>query len=77
MIEVGVGEYVRTRKGKIIKCTGFGKFRKEGQPDEVDTIISGHSHYIYDNISKHSKSLIDLIEIRRLCKWNKSNKHIR
>lgn len=60
--EIKVGEYVRTKNGKIIKCTGFGTFRKEGQSNRVKTIISGHSHYIYDYIVKHSSNIIDLIE---------------
>lgn len=63
MEEIKVGEYVRTKNGKIIKCTGFGSFRKEGQENRVKTIISGHSHYIYDYIVKYSSNIIDLIEV--------------
>ena len=61
--EIKIGEYVRTKNGKIIKCTGFGTFRKEGQSNRVKTIISGHCHYIYDYIVKHSSNIIDLIEV--------------
>ena len=63
MEEIGLGEYVRTKNGKIIKCTGFGTFRKDGQNNRVKTIISGRSHYIYDYIVKHSFNIIDLIEV--------------
>lgn len=49
MIEVG--EFVRTKKGKIFK---YGK---------------GRAYLGKDNeIVKHSKSIIDLIEVRRFCK---------
>ena len=63
MEEITLGEYVRTKNGKIIKCTGFGTFRKDGQNNRVKTIISGRSHYIYDYIVNHSFNIIDLIEV--------------
>lgn len=69
MIELG--EYVRTNDGRILKCNGFGKLRttRNREKCKVDTIISNRRHYVYDKIQKHSKNIIDLIEVRRLCKW--------
>ncbi len=53
--EIEVGEYVRTKKGKIFK---YGK---------------GKAYLGKDNeIAKHSKNIIDLIEVRRLCQWKRS-----
>ncbi|MBQ9298696.1 MAG: hypothetical protein IJ223_06740 [Clostridia bacterium] len=62
MIEVG--EYVRTKQGKIGK---FKKYLKSlyfvGQDIELENCI------IYledeDEVTKHSKNIIDLIEVRR------------
>lgn len=56
MIEVG--EYVRTKKGKIFQ---YGR---------------GRAYLGKDNaIVKHSKNIIDLIEVRRFCKWLSSKKN--
>jgi hypothetical protein len=52
MEDIKVGEYVRTKKGKIFK---YGKGRA----------YLGKDNYI----TKHSFNLIDLLEVRRLCKW--------
>lgn len=66
MIEVGEiksGDYVRTKQGYIYKV-------KSVYEDMI---------WVYDiqwipeqEIVKHSKNLIDLIEERRLCKWRKN-----
>ena len=63
MIEIG--DYVRTDYGEIHKI--------------IDVVEDSEdmNYYKYENnmgdfqlcIKKHSKQLIDLIEIRRLCKW--------
>ena len=66
MIEVG--EYVRLKNGKIIKFKKFSTSRYSRYRGEdlqnVKTIIDfKRSHYKYDNIVKHSKNIIDLIEV--------------
>ena len=61
-----LNEYVRTRAGFISKITNIGK---------NGAIYLDKKHYKWDRqqlevfIVKHSKNLIDLIEVRRLCKW--------
>ncbi len=63
--EIKVGEYCRTSAGKIFKCSEIvlGYIPK----DENKTMIVNY-------IVKHSSNLIDIIEERRLCKWNISNR---
>jgi len=73
MIEVG--EYVRTKNGKIIKFVKFGELRIHNKKTKgayinetghlvVKTITTGDNrHFKYDNIVKHSKNIIDLIEV--------------
>ena len=69
MIEVG--DYIRLNNGKIIRFEKFGIYRThtrkingkyETGTFENKCIISGRCHYKYDNIVKHSKNIIDLIE---------------
>ena len=68
--EIEVGEYVRTKDGRIIKFNKFGTLRVGcTNPKYYKTIISSRSHYKYDDIVKHSPNLINIIEERRLCKW--------
>ena len=59
--EIEVEEYVRTKDGiigKVIKVLRNRVF--------VDCL--GYA-VLKKDIVKHSKQLIDLIEVRRLCKW--------
>lgn len=64
MEEIQVGEYVRTKDGRIIKFNKFGTLRVGcTNPKYYKTIISNRSHYKYDNIVKHSSNIIDLIEV--------------
>ena len=63
--KIEVEEYVRTRTGHIYKITidenGFIYWNK---------IQCGWSEeQLEDIIVKRSKQLIDLIEVRRYCKW--------
>ncbi len=71
-MEIKVGEYVRTKEGKIIRFKKIGTYKThtrkiDGKYErgtfENKCIISGRYHYKYDNISKHSKNIIDLIEV--------------
>lgn len=59
------GEYVRTENGKIDKVVNNNYYMEKYIEAEKDFIFC-------KNIVKHSKQLIDLIEIRRYCKWKKS-----
>jgi len=70
-MEISIGEYVRLKNGKIIRFEKFGIYRThtrkingkyETGTFENKCIISGRCHYKYDNIVKHSKNIIDLIE---------------
>lgn len=66
MIEVG--EYVRLKNGKIIKFKKFStskysRYRGEDLRDVKTIIDTKGSHFKYDNILKHSKNIIDLIEV--------------
>ena len=66
MIEVG--EYVRTKKGKIDKVTNDNCYMPQ--------YIECKKSLLYkEDIIKHSKNIIDLIEVRRLCKWLSSKKN--
>ena len=57
---IDVGEYVRTKDGKIRKCTSIDIYYG-------DVLIRNkEKDIIYDfEISKHSPNIIDLIEERR------------
>lgn len=67
--EIEVGEWIRSKDGFI------GKVQKINYDNiekcnyyicEKDNVMA--SNYL-ENIAKHSKQLIDLIEIRGFCKW--------
>lgn len=75
-MEIKVGDYVRTKKGYIGKII---KIR-----EKIETYKNDRKAYLVDwsgkkatyisqikNI-KHSPNKINLIEKRRLCKWNES-----
>ena len=64
-MEIKVGEYVRTKNGKIDKVKNNDYYMQQ-------YIECEKGLYLRDNITKHSFNLTDLIEIRRLCKWKKS-----
>lgn len=61
MEDIKVGEYVRSKIGSIGKVTKIedNKFLYENK-----TLITW-----IGNVTKHSFNLIDLLEVRRLCKW--------
>ncbi len=75
--EIEVGEYVRTKDGIIDKVERFSVgccvwHCENGMCIDECNCIGTH----LENIVKHSKQLIDLIEVRRLCKWNASTRCI-
>ena len=83
MIEVGEiksGDYVRTKTGNIHKVTKIipyyenDKLVYDRQGLYWDNKHSGYEIWqLEDIIIKYSSNIIDLIEVRRLCKWEKGN----
>ena len=81
-MEIKVGEYVRTKNGligKVNKIELAGSGVRFGGEYLSDTIIQFNDGKIYErrvkdrNITKHSFNLINLLEVRRLCKWKISS----
>lgn len=73
-MEIKVGEYVRTKNGligKVNKIEIAGSGVRFGGEFLTDTIIQFNDGKVYErrvkdkNIVKHSKNIIDLIEVRR------------
>ena len=69
-MEIKVGEYVRINNDFRLIALGIGKVIRINQ----DTIYVKNNFempfaFKIENITKHSFNLIDLIEVRRLCKW--------
>ena len=63
MIEVG--EYIRDKEGNITKIINTLSLFKD-----VELYLGEDSYQYSDNaIKKHSKNIIDLIEVRRHSKW--------
>ena len=76
--EIKVGEWVRSKDGQIIKLENNEEFYEDSVDVGIGIIPSVNgiwtdkecmSYIEKDNIAKHSFNLIDLIEVRRLCKW--------
>ena len=66
MAEIEVGEYVRTNKGLITKITDIEIEKYEDGTSEIfiETELNhGYLDYTIEDIVKHSKQLIDLIEV--------------
>lgn len=71
-MEIEVGEYIKTKTGfigKVIsKHGGYGLHYELDVKKEIqDNFMNGIVHE--DNIAKHSKNIIDLIEYRDLIKF--------
>lgn len=68
--EIEVGEFVRTDKGNIGKVveTRLG-LNKDTELHQTIYMLDNGLWTILDYIVKHSKQLIDLVEVRRFCKW--------
>ena len=70
-MDIKVGDYVRTNRGYIYKIK---RIRKSDISREVYIVRAHGDNYSFylrkENIVKHSKNIIDLIEVRRLCKWH-------
>ena len=61
-MEIEVGEYVKLKDGRIRQ---FKQYINE----EVIELTRPYSICKEKDIVKHSKNIIDLIEVRRFCKW--------
>ena len=73
MEDIKVGEYVRSKEGIIDKVRSYSFSTniwncENGMCIDECNCIGTH----LESITKHSFNLIDLIEVRRLCKWKKS-----
>ena len=64
MEEIKVREYVRTKKGTI-------DIFKEKDKNGLFAGCEKNTYWMPD-IVKHSKHIIDVIEVRRLCEWKRS-----
>lgn len=77
-MDIKVGDYVRTNRGYIYKIK---RIRKSDISREVYIVRAHGDNYSFylrkENIVKHSKNIIDLIEVRRLCKWHISHRERR
>lgn len=62
-----IGEYVKTKKGKIGKVLSIDE-----DPEWIETTLDKGNVMHISEFIKHSKQLTDLIEVRRLCKWKES-----
>ncbi len=79
---IEVNEYVRTKDGHIAKY--IEKLQKDEDIEDGmlfdNFIYEKYKHIRYsilkEIIVKHSKQRIDLIKVRRFCKWNASTRYI-
>lgn len=70
MEDIKVGEYVRSKEGIIDKVRSYSFSTniwncENGMCIDECNCIGTH----LESITKHSFNLIDLLEVRRLCKW--------
>lgn len=70
MEDIEVGELVRLKNGRIDKVKNDDYYMQQ-------YIECEKGLYLRDNITKHSFNLIDLLEVRRLCKFRKNTRHNR
>ena len=71
MEDIKENEYVRLKSGRIGKVKSVDYF-EDGSLMGINCKDIGH-YILADFITKHSFNLIDLIEVRRLCKWKTSS----
>lgn len=62
--KIEVGEYVRTKNGQV-------DIYIENDENYMFARCKNKTYWIND-IVKHSKNIIDLIEVRRLCEWRRN-----
>ena len=71
MEDIKVGDYVRIDNDFRIIALGIGKVIRTNQ-DTIYVKMNFEMPFSFkiEDITKHSKNIIDLIEVRRLCEWN-------
>ena len=80
MEKIEIGEYVRTKDGRIAQIKNIDYEADIYRFDRTIYIndFGMKNDVLYNNemfkkvVAKHSKQLIDIIEVRRFCKWNRS-----
>lgn len=76
-MKIEVGEYVRTKNGEIAKIIDIVK------PINANILLFDVNlkeiwlNEVGLNIINHSKNIINLIEVRRLCEWRKNTRYNR
>lgn len=74
-MEIKVGEYVRTKNGRINKILKIVPYYENNKLIFEQSYVYTEDFYqwkiyqLMDIVKKHSKNIIDLIEVRRLCEW--------
>ena len=64
------GDYIRTKKGNIGKVINITNITMQKRKKYLIKWNIAKAYYITEmRIVKYSKNIIDLIEVRRLCKW--------
>ncbi len=76
MQEIKVGEYVRTKEGIIGKVIIDYNGRCNNPKCDRKHVSCKNTYYCEEDIVNHSKNIIDLIEVRRLCEWNRNIRYI-
>ena len=72
--EIKVGEWIRTHDGEIDRVIDIRDTLGERKLVGFERHISLKSDIGLRNITKkHSSNIIDLLEVRRLCKWRYSS----
>lgn len=69
MKEIKVGDFVRTKEGIIDKIDAFNINTNIYHCENGLCIDKENKIAVALKDIKHSKHIIDLIEVRRLCKW--------
>ena len=76
MEDIKVNDYIRTKDGIIARVTRYDDLMLDCDRDVFDlgnlAMMEIPVEYIQEYVMKHSKNIIDLIEVRRLCKWTKN-----
>ena len=76
MEEIKVGEYIKTKRGVICKALDNwdSMYIHVDKPVFATEDSETTTYYVHrEYIAKHSFDIIDLIAVRRFCKWSRSN----
>ncbi len=75
---IKVGKYIRVNNDNR-NCIGIGKVTRIVNESIYVNINNKYNLPVcfqINNVVKHSKQPIDLIKVRRFCKWNASTRYI-